>query len=302
MTAVEVFAPAKINLALHVTGQRSDGYHELDSLVAFADVGDRLTLVDADRIAERPATTRLEITGPEVGSLSDDGSNLVQRAVDATVKDVAPLARLEKHLPVSSGIGGGSADAAAALRAVAGAWNLQIDHAETVERLKKIAAELGADVPMCLTSAPQRVRGIGDRLERVAMPAVHAVLVNPRIPLSTPRVFAALTRKSNAPLPWPPRRGSVLELAAWLRETRNDLEEPAIGLVPQIGDVLKALSWQPGVLLARMSGSGATCFGLFDNTGLAEIAAKTIRTAEPGWWVWDTVLGDMSEAARARVV
>ncbi len=298
MTTVEVFAPAKINLALHVTGKREDGYHALDTLVAFADVGDRLTLEGVAEIAQRPAPTRLEISGPEGHGLDDDGHNLVARAIDMMVNDVAPRARLEKHLPVSSGIGGGSADAAAAMRGVARTWNMTLSDSETLSRLSKAALALGADVPMCLISKPLRAEGIGEKIALQDLPPLHAVLVNPRVPVSTPDVFGALATPDGTPLSWPPPNGSVRELCAWLRQARNDLETPAQRVAPIIGDVLGALSQQSGLLLSRMSGSGATCFGIFTDVGLAEIAAKIIAQAEPDWWVRDVLLGDMADLAR----
>ena len=252
--AVEVFAPAKVNLALHVTGRRADGYHLLDSLVVFAGVGDRLRATPAAHLA-------LSVTGPEAAGLADGVTrtdNLVLRA--ARLFDRPPGLRLtlDKHLPVASGIGGGSADAAAALRLVAAMTGQAMPAAEAV-------LTLGADVPVCLAGRPARIGGIGERIEPcAALPKGAAlVLVNPRIPLSTPSVFAALATRENPPLPsLPTRFATFAELSGWLAQGRNDLEAPARGLVPAIGGVLDSLG-AAGAPLARMSGSGATCFGLF---------------------------------------
>ncbi|MCB2109485.1 MAG: 4-(cytidine 5'-diphospho)-2-C-methyl-D-erythritol kinase [Defluviimonas sp.] len=274
--AVEVFAPAKVNLALHVTGRRADGYHLLDSLVVFAGVGDRLRATPAAHLA-------LSVTGPEAAGLADGVTrtdNLVLRA--ARLFDRPPGLRLtlDKHLPVASGIGGGSADAAAALRLVAAMTGQAMPAAEAV-------LTLGADVPVCLAGRPARIGGIGERIEPcAALPKGAAlVLVNPRIPLSTPSVFAALATRENPPLPsLPTRFATFAELSGWLAQGRNDLEAPARGLVPAIGGVLDSLG-AAGAPLARMSGSGATCFGLFADLAAAEAAQARIAAAERGWWV-----------------
>ena len=269
------FAPAKINLWLHVTGRRPDGYRELDSLVAFADIGDRLTAVPASGLS-------LSVTGPFAGALVDEPDNLVlkaARALAARCGFVAQAAlRLEKNLPVSSGIGGGSADAAAALRLCARLWRADIGEDE----LAGLALGLGADVPVCLAGRTARMRGIGERLAPLEPPPppAPAVLVHPGIPVSTGRVFGALAGPFS-----PSAEMHSGDLAARAAHNRSDLEVPAIALVPEIAQVLAALRAAPGLRLARMSGSGATCFGLFARETEAAAAARTVAAAHPSWWV-----------------
>lgn len=280
MTPVVEQARAKINLALHVTGRRPDGYHELDMLVAFVDVGDEVTLAPA-------GADRFDIAGPMAAGLAADADNLVLRAVRgfrALTGRTEPLAvRLVKRLPVASGIGGGSADAAATLRALCRLY----DHPVDDPALARLALSLGADVPMCLVGRPARVSGVGERIEPAAgRLAFGLLLVNPGVGLSTPAVFGALERRDNPPLPALPAIGSAADLAAFLAaDTRNDLEPPARKLAPAIGDVLAALAALPGVWLTRMSGSGATCFGLFDDKPAAEAAAARLVKDHPDWWV-----------------
>jgi 4-diphosphocytidyl-2-C-methyl-D-erythritol kinase len=271
---IDEAAPAKINLALHVTGRRADGYHLLDSLVAFAGPGDCLR-------AEPAAALTLAVTGPGAAGVPTGADNLVLRA--ARLFDDPPggaALTLEKHLPAAGGIGGGSSDAAATLRALARLWDRPLPGPAAV-------LSLGADVPVCLAPGAWRMRGIGDRLDPgPALPACWAVLVNPGLAVSTPSVFAALQSRENPPLPdLPPRFANAAEMAAWLRATRNDLATPAQLHAPAIGDVLAALGATPGVLLARMSGSGATCFGLYSEASRARLAAASIAGARPGWWV-----------------
>lgn len=270
------FAPAKVNLTLHVTGRRADGYHLLDSLVVFAGVGDRVSASLADEAS-------LVVTGPMAAGLSGEGDNLVLRA--ARLMGVAARIGLEKVLPVSSGIGGGSADAAATLRLLARLSGRALPGAAEV-------LALGADVPVCLQGRAVRMTGIGEGLGAVpALPEAWLVLVNPGVGVSTPAVFKALARADNAPMPREvPKMRSAAELAAFLSMQRNDLEAPAMALQPVIGRVKAALSAQPGCRVARMSGSGATCFGLFDDPLAAHAAARTIRAAEPAWWVADAPL------------
>lgn len=272
MAATE-FAPAKINLTLHVTGRRADGYHLLDSLVVFAGVGDRLTAELADE-------AHLSMTGPMAAGLTGEGDNLVLRA--ARAMGVSARITLDKHLPVSSGIGGGSADAAATLRLLARLSSRPLPGAAEV-------LALGADVPVCLMGRSARMTGIGEGVATVPpLPPVWLVLVNPGVAVSTPAIFRALARADNAPMPreWP-RLRTVADLAAFLAMQRNDLEPPATRLQPVIGQVRAALTAQYGCLFARMSGSGATCFGLFADPLAASAAARAIRGAEPGWWVAD---------------
>ncbi len=286
--AVEGFAPAKVNLALHVTGRREDGYHLLDSLVVFADVGDRLT-------AMADAALSLHVTGPRAAGVPTDAGNLVLRAAALLGAGRGARIVLEKHLPAAAGIGGGSSDAAAALRVLARLWGLPLPDATAV-------LALGADVPVCLSARPARMRGIGEALGPLPpLPPLWLVLVNPGVPVPTGPVFAALARRDNAPLPPTlPRLGDAGMLAAWLRTCRNDLEPPACALVPAVGQVLSALAVQRGCLLARMSGSGATCFGLFATASGAAAAAAALRAAAPGWWVADAGLAaPQDQATRA---
>ncbi|MBC2834727.1 4-(cytidine 5'-diphospho)-2-C-methyl-D-erythritol kinase [Paragemmobacter straminiformis] len=270
------FAPAKINLALHVTGQRADGYHLLDSLVVFADTGDRIT-------AKAAPDLTLSITGPRAASLPATDDNLVLRAARAI--GVTAAITLDKHLPIASGIGGGSSDAAATLRALARLSGKAMPDAAAI-------LSLGADVPVCLAPRPVRMTGIGETLAPLAhaLPPSWLVLVNPGVAVSTPQVFKALARRDNAGLKPLPKLANTAEFAAWLAMQRNDLEAPAQGLLPEIAAMKSALTAQQGCLLARMSGSGATCFGLFADPLSAHAAATAIRHAQPLWWVADAAV------------
>jgi 4-diphosphocytidyl-2-C-methyl-D-erythritol kinase len=283
MTAPFVqLAPAKVNLALHVTRRREDGYHDLESLVVFADLADELEAVPG------PADT-LHISGPFAAGLGAGESNLVSRAV-AAFRARWPEAvatglalRLTKNLPVAAGIGGGSADAAAALRLMASLSSQPIAVAE----LADMAARLGADVPACLVSAPLVARGVGEVLAPLPeFPDCHLVLVNPMVPLATADVFRRLRAHDNYPLPeLPSPLTRPAQLGIWLAETRNDLQPPAVKLVPIIGDIVAQLAETQGCILARMSGSGATVFGLFGSSGQAHQAAQVMRAAHPDHWV-----------------
>ncbi|MFC3181470.1 4-(cytidine 5'-diphospho)-2-C-methyl-D-erythritol kinase [Cypionkella sinensis] len=265
---LRVFAPAKINLALHVTGQRGDGYHLLDSLVVFAGVGDWVTAEASDQLS-------LRVTGPFGAGLS--GDNLVLRA--ARCLGVTAALELDKQLPVASGIGGGSADAAAALRALCGLTGRALPDAAAV-------LALGADVPVCLAGVPLRMQGVGEVLTPLpALPACYLVLVNPGVAVATPAVFKALARRDNPAMESIPQWATASDLATWLHAQRNDLEAPAMALAPVIAEVKAALEARPGCLLARMSGSGATCFGLFASEELAKAAAGVLRDEAPAWWV-----------------
>ncbi len=269
-------AAAKINLCLHVTGRRADGYHLIDSLVAFADTGDRLTAFPHGGLT-------LEVTGPQGAGLSAGPDNLVLRAARALGPGGARMV-LDKRLPVASGIGGGSADAAAALRLLAAMWRRRLPDAAA-------ALALGADVTVCLAGRACRMEGVGERLSPVPpLPPVWAVLANPGVAVSTPAVFAALARRDGPPLPQVPAFADAAALAGWLRAQRNDLEAPAQALAPVIGQVLAALAVQPGAMLARMSGSGATCLALFRSAAEAQAAAAAL--APTGWWLAATRLGD----------
>ncbi|TJZ92686.1 4-(cytidine 5'-diphospho)-2-C-methyl-D-erythritol kinase [Paracoccus gahaiensis] len=262
-------APAKLNLALHVTGRRADGYHLLDSLVCFAAIGDRVTLT--------PGPLTLTIDGPFAAGLAEvDADNLCLRAA-RLVGGQAAL-HLHKALPVASGIGGGSADAAAVLRGLA-----RMGHP-----LPERSERLGADVPVCLMGLPARMQGIGEVLTPLpALPPLHLVLVNPGVAVPTPAIFARLDRRDGPPLPPLPAFPDAPALIGWLRTVRNDLQPPAIALAPVIADVLQALE-ASGAQLARMSGSGATCFGLFPDASRAAAAAAAL--ARSGWWAVATEL------------
>lgn len=269
---VNEFACAKVNLTLHVTGQRADGYHLLDSLVVFADVGDEISVAADARLS-------LVIDGPQAAGLAADSNNLVLRAARLLAPERAAAIRLTKNLPIASGIGGGSADAAAALRALARLWDMPLPALAEV-------AELGADVPACLHSQPVRLRGVGERLSPLpALPDLDIVLVNPGVAVPTPQIFARLQSKSNAPMAdilpdWP----DAPSFCGWLAAQRNDLLAPAAQIAPQINDVLGHLR-QSNCLFAGMSGSGATCFGLYLPDGQsARAGLAALRAAQPGWW------------------
>jgi 4-diphosphocytidyl-2-C-methyl-D-erythritol kinase len=275
-------APAKINLALHVTGRRADGYHSLEMLVAFAEVGDELEAAPADRDS-------LSVTGPFAKGLIGADGNLVLRALaafrvrwpDALPEGVA--LKLRKNLPIAAGLGGGSADAAAALRLLAQLSAVPVSFADLLE----LALPLGADVPMCLYSRPAEVRGLGEIvLPLKHFPELHIVLVNPLEAVATADVFRRLERRDNPGLP---ELGDPMvrpaQLALWLSETRNDLEPPAIAIVPAINELIAAMGIASGCILARMSGSGATVFGLFGSSAQAHQAAHDLREKWPGYWV-----------------
>ena len=277
--AVTAFAPAKVNLYLHLTGRRDDGYHLLDSLVAFVDIGDRLRV-------EPAASLSLTVDGPEAADLAAVGDeNLVIRAARLLAERAGISAgaalHLEKHLPVTAGIGGGSSDAAAALLALKRLWQISLED----EALWALGARLGADIPACLYRRAVWVGGIGERLEPAGpLPEAGTLLVNPRRALPTAAVFAARRGPFGHVGRFAPMPSTASALARALVPCRNDLTEAAIGLVPEIGAVLARLGWLPGCLLARMSGSGATCFALFANRTAAEAARAVVAAAEPWWW------------------
>jgi 4-diphosphocytidyl-2-C-methyl-D-erythritol kinase len=274
-------APAKVNLTLRVLGRRADGYHDIESLVAFAGVGDVLTFTPG-------AALTLAVRGPTASAAGDVADNLVLKAARSLAGEVEGLALghfdLSKRLPVAAGLGGGSADAAAALRLLARASGIAPDD----PRLLQAARATGADVPVCLDPRPRLMRGIGDVLsEPLELPRLFAVLVNPGVAVSTREVFGALQLPPAAPAA---PAGSVA-LMAEIAGGRNDLEGPAIELEPAIAHVLAVLGKLPGCRLARMSGSGSTCFGLFGSTAAASAAARSLRVGYPAWWVRATVLG-----------
>ena len=285
-------APAKINLTLRVLGRRADGYHDIESLVVFADVADRLALMPGDALT-------LTVHGSSAAQSGAVADNLVIKAARALAARIAKLRvgafRLEKNVPVAAGLGGGSADAAAALRLLARANNLAPDD----PRLHDAARETGADVPVCLEPRPRVMRGIGEILSTaLPLPRLHSLLVNPGVAVPTKMVFSGWGPSPNS--------ASVSTAAAdtafakisnerqfidWLTREANDLQAPAIALAPAIAEVLAALRAAAGCRLARMSGSGATCFGLFSSHAETEAAGKTLRAQFPHWWISETVLG-----------
>lgn len=268
-----VLASAKVNLSLHITGRRDDGYHLLDSLVAFADMGDRLTLTPGDELS-------IEVTGPFAAGVPTDARNLVWRAAQGA--GWAGHIKLAKNLPHGAGIGGGSSDAAAVLN----------DLADKGSKIPQdLALSLGADVPVCLKGRATRMRGIGEDLSPVALPQLHALLVNPGAHVPTGAIFAGLERRDNAPMPDQiPTFTGPEDCAAWLAEQRNDMEPPAIQNAPVIDRVLSDLRATKDALLARMSGSGATCFALYPTKKAAHMAAYDIGTEQADWWCYAATL------------
>ncbi len=271
-------AHAKVNLHLHIVGKRADGYHLLDSLAVFPAVGDMLQVSDAPELS-------LSLGGRFGGALVAESDNLVLRAARGLAELAGVPARgrivLEKNLPVSSGIGGGSADAAAALRVLMRLWCVQVSS----EALAGLALQLGADVPVCLAQRPTRMQGIGEILiPAPKLPAAGMVLINPLVAVATPAVFKArqggFSPEAAFPAGWDDAGAMAHDVAA----LGNDLQAPAMSLCPQIGEVLMALGGLDSCLLARMSGSGATCFGLFKDAETARVAAAKLD--RPGWWVW----------------
>jgi 4-diphosphocytidyl-2-C-methyl-D-erythritol kinase len=281
-------ALAKVNLTLRVVGQRPDGYHDLESLVLFASVGDTLVLVPGPRLS-------LVVRGPTAGASGAISDNLVLKAAHALLDRVEGIKCgrfvLSKQLPVAAGLGGGSADAAAALRLLARRNDLPLDD----PRLREAARVTGADVPVCLEARPRLMSGIGDLLSPpLALPRLPAILVNPRVAVPTKGVFEKLAAPRIAPAAKmskdcpPDDRAGLLE---YLVDRGNDLEAPAIALQPVVAKVLEAMRQLSGCRLARMSGSGATCFALFDNVETAATAARGLRDRQPGWWVRAAMLG-----------
>jgi len=272
-------APAKVNLYLQVTGRRADGYHLLDSLVAFAGVGDTIDVRPADGL-------RLSVTGPFASAVPTGPENLVLRAARALAASAGVGARahirLIKRLPVAAGIGGGSADAAAALKALMALWRVN----PTAEGLHELALTLGADVPVCLAGHPASVGGIGEDIkEAPRLPACWMVLANPGVELSTPSVFKRREGPFSVATPLRVPPADAEELAKRLAERRNDLTGAAVALRPEVGTVLAELDLLPGALLSRMSGSGATCFVLFAAREDAERGAQRLRQEHPDWWI-----------------
>lgn len=293
MPALTDDARAKVNLTLRVVGRRVDGYHDLESVVAFCDCADRLTL-------EPGSELQLATTGPGAQDCGEAGDNLVLKAARLLGERVADLQTgnftLEKVLPVAAGIGGGSADAAAALRLLARANRLALDDPRVIE----VARLTGADVPVCVASHAAVMTGVGETLLPLVLPKMPCVLVNPRLAVATKDVFAALGLRHGelrvgvadvirAPA-WPDGDASLERWIGQLAAASNDLEAPARSIEPVIGDVLAALQGASGARLARMSGSGATCFAIFDHDASAQRAAQSIRREHPQWWVHAGVL------------
>ncbi len=273
-------APAKLNLYLHVLGRREDGYHRLDSLVAFADIADAVT-------ARMAPALSLEITGPFAGALQGDPrENLVWRAAVALAAraGIEPKAAitLEKNLPVASGIGGGSSDAAAALKALGELWRLDLGE----RKFQGLAQSLGADVPVCLFGEAAWLGGIGEAVVPApTLPPCSVVLVNPGLSLATSAVFQARAGAFSEPARFETPPADAAALARLLEVRRNDLTHPAVALVPEIAQVVRALEAEPDALIARMSGSGATCFALFAAEDAAHASARCLRALHPGWWI-----------------
>ena len=274
------FAPAKVNLALHVLGRRSDRFHDLDTVVVFCGVGDRLDVAPS-------ASFRLDVEGPAAGHAPSGEDNLVARAAHSLARAVgrAPSVaiRLRKCLPAGAGFGGGSADAAAALHALNRLWRCGLDTAE----LARIGGELGADIPMALHATALRARGTGDRIEALpGLPPLHLVLCWPDAPVATRDVFAALAAERRTPLADPPDPADEGALLSWLAASRNDLQAAAVEACPAIGEALSLLlSRTDDCRLARMSGSGSGCFGIYGSAEKAAAARAAIRAARPHWWV-----------------
>ncbi|MBL4645229.1 MAG: 4-(cytidine 5'-diphospho)-2-C-methyl-D-erythritol kinase [Rhizobiales bacterium] len=277
---ISALAHAKINLALHITGKRADGYHLLDSLVVFASTHDEISV--------KPATElTLLVKGTNSSALAGTGPNLVLQAAEklrefASIDDATGAQiTLSKQLPVSAGIGGGSADAAATLHALNALWDLNLSD----RQLAKIGLSLGADIPVCLNGSTSRMSGIGENVLSIShCPKFHLVLVNSGVKMSTPSVFKALKTATNSSLPPLPSDGDLNSWFMWLKSTRNDLSTAALSLDPALKSLVQALE-KTNPVLTRMSGSGATFFGMYKTPGDAEQAATAIRNEQPGWWV-----------------
>ena len=293
MTLLTETARAKVNLTLRVLGRRADGYHDIESLVVFADCADTLTLTPGPELG-------LATGGPGAQDCGEMSDNLVVRVARLLGERIPGLTlghfTLDKHLPVAAGIGGGSADAAAALRLLAQANNIAIDD----QRIVDVACETGADIPVCLASRACTMTGVGENLSMLDIPSMPCVMVNPRVGVATKDVFTALGLGKGELLAgvgdvmlspgWPAEGASFDEWIEAVGHGTNDLEKPALKVEPVIGEVLSALRATEGVKLARMSGSGATCFAIFEAIGDAGQAAKAIAKAHPGWWVHAGVL------------
>ncbi len=281
-----IFAPAKINLYLHVTGRLDNGYHTLDSLIAFADIGDSIEIEPAQDFQFRVRGVYAEKFSPKELDASPNSSNLAVQAAWSLArtaqKTLNARITLTKNLPLASGIGGGSSDAAAVMWGLCEWWNIP----RNAPYLPGLMANLGADVPVCFSCKPARVRGIGDVLDPAPpIGETAVVLVNPGKPCPTPKVFAQYTGGYREPQALPASLENFKDLVAFLKANDNDLQVPACEIEPEIETVLKALNAQKSCAFARMTGSGATCFGLFKNEMAVQKAAKAIAVKNPGWWV-----------------
>lgn len=279
LNSFTMLAPAKLNLFLHITGKRDDGYHLLQSLMIFVDKGDSLSFAPYDGLF-------IDVEGPFAAELSSPHNNLVYRAAQALAQEygMQPRGRvvLTKNLPVASGLAGGSSDAATALLGLARLWNLP----QETSRLQKIARGLGADVPACLSRRPVWAEGIGEKMTYLqGMPDMHFVLLNPLMPTPTPEVFRLYKSRFSPPLQFSGRRKSMMEWIADLKLYRNDLSDAASQVCPLIPQALAALQATPNCHVARLSGSGATCFGIYDNAAAAMAAVNKLRQEHPRWWV-----------------
>jgi 4-diphosphocytidyl-2-C-methyl-D-erythritol kinase len=285
--SVEILAPAKVNLSLHVTGKRADGYHLLDSLVMFAHLGDVIEILPSSECT-------LEITGEFAQALHNEplSDNLIMRAARLLQKEAGITQgahiRLNKKIPVGAGLGGGSADAAATIIGLKQFWNIDCN----ADFMQHVALKLGSDVPACLASSTLWMRGVGERLSKCDGNAqLWAVLVNPRLPLLTKEVFGQFKDNYKAAAQGDAGFTSFEELLELLTGLENSLEEPAIELMPVIGEILSGLLKTKGCALARMSGSGASCFGLYASQHEATAAAADIQASTPSWWVAATEMG-----------
>jgi 4-diphosphocytidyl-2-C-methyl-D-erythritol kinase len=279
MTVDKGFAPAKANLSLHVTGMRNDGYHLLDSVVVFADVGDEITATPASELT-------LQVSGPFAQGVPVDERNLVIRAAralrEARGVTAGAALKLVKNLPHAAGLGGGSSDAAATLRVLADLWGVK-----PLRGAHPVVRALGADVPVCMEApVPVRMQGVGEVLRPLpALPSCGMILVNPKVEVATPAVFKALIGKVNPPMPDMPSDLTLPQFVEWMGQTRNDLGPPAESIAPEVTAVLARLRRTPGVLFAVMSGSGATCVGITKDLAAARSAARAIQLNDMGWWV-----------------
>lgn len=274
-----ILAPAKLNLFLHITGKREDGYHLLQSLMAFLDVGDQIYFAPHD-------TLFIDADGPFAADLAAPHENLIYKAALLLAEEyrVPPRGRmvLTKNLPIAAGMGGGSSDAAATLIGLARLWRLP----EEPARLQKIALRLGADVPACLIRRPVWAEGIGEKFTYLSgMPSLHLALVNPMTPTPTPEVFKRFSQRFSAPLQFSGRRKTMQEWIADLKLYRNDLTEAAIAVSPVIRETLRVIEDTPSCHFARLSGSGATCYGVYDHPEAAAAAVNKLRQQYPEWWI-----------------